>query len=278
MNTKNNLLTDKRLNDLKFYLKKLDFPTEKISKELDLKELSSQISEKYEKTISPGQVEAVLRRVMGIPLTSKERSQLYDLRKKIRRHEKFLDSFREWEIKYDYQLKVIILGLREEQSNYLPQIFNKPNIAPERDIIGVNLLTKLTENYDKTLTRLQIWDVTSQKRFAFLRSQFYKGATAAILVFNKENRESFDMVKIYYDEFKESTGLIFKTKGRSRKEITIPIAVIAIGNNSVTPYEEILSLTKEIGVYYFEIKNIEDERFQEMLDVIATTVLVKFQD
>ncbi|MBY9011045.1 MAG: hypothetical protein KGD70_01585 [Candidatus Lokiarchaeota archaeon] len=276
MNSKSPPYNDKEINDLKTYLMKIDIPIEKISKNLEIKEVSNQISEQYEKTISPGQAEAVLLRVMGFTLSSKQRTQIYDLRKKIQRYEKFLTNFREWGNKPDHELKVIILGLMEEQSDYLTQTFNKPNIALERDIIGVNFLTKFTEIYD-ILVRLQIWDVTSQDRFAFLRPQFYKGATAAILVFNKEDRKSFDMLKIYYDELKESTGLKFKTKRKLRKEISIPIAVIALGNNTVIPYEEILSLTREIGALYFEIGNIEDERFQETLDLIATTVLVKFQ-
>ena len=276
MNSKSPPYSDKEINELKAYLKKIEVPIEKISKNLEIKDISSQISEIYEKTISPGQVEAVLSRVMGITLSSKQRTQLWDLRKKIKRYEKFLTNFREWRLKYDYQLKVVILGLTEEQSDYLPQIFNKPNMAPERDIIGVNLLTKLTEIYDINLLRLQIWDITSQKRFAFLRPQFYKGATAAILMFNKENRESFDMIKTYYEELKGSTGLKFKIRGKLRKEISMPIAVIALGNNTSIPYEEILSFTKEIGAFYFEIENIENEQFPEILDAIATTVIVKF--
>ena len=149
---------------------------------------------------------------------------------------------------------------------------------PERDIIGVNLLTKLTEHYDKTLTRLQIWDVTSQERFAFLRPQFYRGATAAILVFNKENRESFDAIKTFYNELKEVTGLKLKIKRRIKKEISIPVALIGMGNNFVVPYEEILALNKNIGTSYFEIENIEDERFQQILDGIAMQILIKFHN
>ena len=271
-------LKDKQLNDLKAYLKKIEIPTENISKELDIKEVSKKVSEKYEKTISPGQAKAVLRRVMRITLSSKERNQLYDLRKKIQRYEKFLTSFREWRKKYDHELKIIILGLTKEQSDYLPRVLTKPFTAPERDVIGVNFLTKLIENYDKTLTRLQIWDVTSQKRFAFLRPQFYRGATAAILVFNKENRESFDAIKTFYNELKEVTGLKLKIKRRIKKEISIPIALIAMGNNTVVPYEEILALNRNIGTSYFEIENIEDERFQQILDGIAMQILIKFQN
>ena len=86
---------------------------------------------------------------MGIPLSPKQRTQLYDLRKKIQRYEKFLTNFREWRKKYDHELKIIILGLTEEQSDYLPSVFNKVQMAPGRDVIGVNFLTKLIENYDK---------------------------------------------------------------------------------------------------------------------------------
>lgn len=280
-------ISDKQINELNVFFKKIGISTIKISKKFNIEEVSKQISGIYEKTISPGQSEAVLRRVLGIPLSPKQRTQLYDLRKKIQRYEKlipryekFLLNFKEWGNKYDYQLKVIILGLTKEQSDYLPQILNKPNIAPERDIIGVNLLTKLIENYDKSLTRLQIWDITSQKRFAFLRPQFYRGATAALLVFNKENRESFDMIKKYCNELKESTGLKFKLKYRHKflKEISMPIGLIAMGRNSIIPYEEILSLTKDMGAGYSEIENVEDELFEVMFKGIAMTVLVRLQD
>jgi hypothetical protein len=280
-------LSDKQITDLNEFLKKIGIPTLNISKEFNIEEVSSQISKIYEKTLSPGQAEAVLCRVMGILLTPKQRTQLYDLRKKIpkyekliQRYEKFLKNFREWGRKYDHELKIILLGLTEEQSDYLSQILNKPFIAPERDVIGVNFLTKLIENYDKTLTRLQIWDVTTQNRFAFIRPQFYRGTTAAILVFNKESRKSFDAVRKYVNELKESTNLKFRLKIRRKfqKEISMPIALIATGKNTVIPYEEILSLTNEIGGGYSELETIEDERFQQIFDGIAMTVLVRLLD
>jgi len=87
MNSKNLILTEKQINDLRIFLKKIELSSEMVSKELNIEKIASEISEKYEKTISPGQAEAVLRRVIRITLSSKERSQLYDLRKKIQRYE-----------------------------------------------------------------------------------------------------------------------------------------------------------------------------------------------
>ena len=58
--------------------------------------LSSHIYEQYEKTISQGQVQAILKRILGISLTSTERSQLHELRKKVKRYEKFINNFSEF--------------------------------------------------------------------------------------------------------------------------------------------------------------------------------------
>jgi hypothetical protein len=272
-------LNVKQINDIKLFLKKIEFSTENLSKEFNIEEVSEQISFKYEKTISPGQAEAVMRRIIGeTPLSTKERSQLYDLRQKIYRYDKFLTSFREWGRKYDHQLKIIILGLTEEQSDYLPSILNKHGIGPERDIIGVSFYTKLTESYYNFLTQLQIWDVTNQKRFAFLRPQLYKGVAGVLFVFNTEDRDSFEMTKKYFFELRESTDLKFKARGKFKKEITLPISLIGIGNKLLIPYDEVLSLTNEMGAAYGQIGTIEDDRFQDILRALATIIVFKLKE
>lgn len=279
MNSKNLFLNDKQINDLKKFLKKIEFPTENVSKEFNIKEVSFQISEKYEKTISPGQAEAVMRRVIGsTPLSTKERSQLYDLRKKIYRYEKFLTSFREWGRKYDHQLKIIILGLTEEQSDYLPSILNKHGTGPERDIIGVSFYTKLTENYDKSLTSLGIWDISKKERFASIRPQFYKGVAGVLLVFNTEDRDSFEMIKKYFIELRESTGLKFKVRRKFKKEILLPLSLIGIGNKLLIPYDEVLSLASKMGTSYGQIETIEDDIFPDILRALATFILFKLKE
>jgi hypothetical protein len=278
MNNKTLLLREKQLKDLLKFLKKIEFSSEKVTKDLDLEELSKQISKKYEMTISPGQAEAVLRRVLGMTLTSKERSQLYDLRQKIQRYDKFLTSFQDWGRKYDHQLKLIILGLTEQQSEFLSSILNKPGITPDRDIIGVTFFTKLTENYDKSLTKLQIWDVTGSNRFASIRPQFYRGAAGVLFVFNTEDRDSFEMIEKYFSELKEITNLKFKVRGRFKKEITLITSLLGIGNKLLIPYDEVLSLANKMGTGYGQIDSIEDDRFQDILRFFATIVLYKLKE
>lgn len=278
MSNKTLLLSEKQQKDLLNFLKKIEFSSEEVSNDHNLEELSKQISDKYEKTISPGQAEAVLRRVLGMTLTSKERSQLYDLRQKIYRYEKFLTSFREWGRKYEHQFKSIILGLTKEQSDYLPSILSKHGTGPERDIIGVSFYTKLIENLDKFLTQLQIWDVSNQNRFAFLRPQFYKGVAGVLLVFDTEDRDSFEMIKKYFIELRESTRLKFKVRGKFKKEIPLVLSLLGIGKKLLIPYDEILSLADKMGTGYGQIDSIEDDRFLDVLKALGTIILYKLKE
>ena len=89
-------LNEKQSSDLIQFLTKLEYPTTTISKKIDIEKLSSEISENCEKTISQGQVKAIIRRILGFPLTSTERSQLYELRQKIQRYERFLNWWVSW--------------------------------------------------------------------------------------------------------------------------------------------------------------------------------------
>jgi GTPase SAR1 family protein len=222
-------LIDKEINDLKKFFKKIDYPTEKISKEFNIKEVSSQISEKYEKTISPGQVEAVMRRVMKkTPLSTKQRSQLYDLRKKIKRYEKFLTYFGEWGKEPNNLFKVIIIGLNEDQSRKFHSLLITPKNSGERITIGVDFHTKTIESYDKSLTKLQFWNVSGNKRFESLREHYYKGAHAMIIVYEKGNQESLNSAKMYYSEFKKTTNLKFKLL--KLRNVLIETSIILVAN------------------------------------------------
>jgi len=273
-------LNQKQLNDLTQFLKKIDYEIELNSYNLSIEKISSEISEKFEKTISPGQVKALLHRILGLTLTSTERSQLYDLRKKIHRYEKFLNCFGEWGIKPEYLLKVIIIGLSDQQSETLGRILKKPGVNPGKSIIGVNFLTKLIENFDKSLTKLQIWDITRDIRFESIRTMYFKGALAAILVFNKESQESFDLIKNYYDEINKTTGLKAKKKekGKKVKEFDMPLVIIAIGQKSHIPMDEIYSLSKNLGAQYFDLNEISDDEFQDALKYVAYQCLTRWQE
>lgn len=240
--------------------------------------ISSDIFKIYEKSISRGQAEALIRRVLGFTLTSTGRSQLYELRRKIRRYEKFLNHFGEYGIKYDYLFKVIIIGLDDKQSIILPSMLDTPNVSGERKTIGVDFYTKTIESYDKLLTRLQFWNITGEKRFEFLRKLYYKGASAIILVYKKGNRESLELVRKYYSEFKKTTNLKFKLRKLKDKYINTPIILIGLGDAPIIPSKGGSYLAKELNASYFDKHEIDYNEFEDIFTFISLQLLVKCQN
>jgi len=232
---------------------------------------------KFEKTISQGQAEAVLKRVLDIKLSSTGRTQLYELRKKIRRYEKFLAYFGEWEF-YDFTFKIVIMGLGTEYSQKLLSIAPLSKKQPQRLTLGVEFYPKPIEISDKRV-KLQLWNISTEKEFNFLLPTYYLGANGAIIVFNKSNRESFDLAKETYNELKRATNLEFKLNEKKGVYIPMPIILIGLGDEKKVTAEEGQSLAKEIGTYgYIEISETDTKNFENMFSSLSLGIITNYQN
>jgi hypothetical protein len=240
--------------------------------------LSSDIFELFEKTISQGQIIAIMHKALGIKLSSTERSQLYELRKKIRRYDRFLSYFGVWGKKFDLVLKVLMFGLEEQDATKLEYILDKANISVEKQTIGVDFYTKDVEIFEKYLIRLQIWDISKYNKFDKIRKQYYRGATVAIISFYKDNEESIDLMKTFISELKEKTNLKSNPRRNKKLSIEMPIAIVGLGHSSNFNYKEIVSIAKEIDAQYFDIGDITDKGFEEIFTFITFQALTRSQE
>ena len=236
--------------------------------------LSSHIFQQFEKTISHGQVQAILKRELGITLTSTERSQLHELRKKVQRYERFLESFGKWGKDYDQRFKIILLGLDEADSEKMLYLLTKTNES-SIDIIGVDFYTYILEIFDKSSVLLQIWRVSDNKRFETIRNQYFLGSAGIILVLNKEKRNSSEKIKTYISEIKEKTNLVFNTKKRENKFIKLPVALVVIGDSDVIPKEEINFIANEMGAKRFDISKNNDFQIPEILMYLSQQIFTR---
>ena len=244
--------------------------------------LSSHIYEQYEKTISQGQVQAILKRILGISLTSTERSQLHELRKKIQRYEKFLNSFGEWGKKFDFPLKIIMFGLDREQSEDAFYMFNKAQVDTN-NIIGVDFYTYTIEVFDKSIVQLQIWYLSDDARFEFLRKQYVRGAAGAVFIFNTTNRESFERMKEFASIVKEQSDLKVRLRKLKNREFRMPIAIIGLDKPEkpkvdTIPMEEIYSFTNDLGAGYNEVSSKGEIPFPDILTVLTYGIVTKLKD
>ncbi|MBA7534849.1 hypothetical protein ES705_27099 [subsurface metagenome] len=314
MNQKIGLLTDGQIAKLVGFLKKINYPQEELKyaikkklnkstlvkndnfdnsikledlirlgiQEIDFEWLISQISMDvftlFEKSISRGQVKAIIKRVLGVILSSTDRSQLYEMRKKIRKSEKFLTYFGEWGKEPGYLFKVIITGLDDDQSRKLHSLHIAPKMSGERITIGVEFYTKTIESYNKSLIKLQFWNISGNKRFEFLRERYYKGASAMIIFYEKGNQESLKSAKKYYSEFKKATNLKFKLIKLKDVYIDTPIILVGLGGKSLIPLEGGPYLAKDLGATYFDKNEIRRGEFEEIFNYVSVELVVKCQN
>ncbi|KAL1741156.1 ras-domain-containing protein [Schizophyllum fasciatum] len=76
-----------------------------------------------------------------------------------------------------------------------------------RATIGADFITKTLPHPtrpDESVV-LQIWDTAGQERFSSLSSAFFRGADAAILCFDANDRESMRSLLKWWDEFRQRT-------------------------------------------------------------------------
>ncbi|MHA2339881.1 MAG: GTP-binding protein [Candidatus Hodarchaeales archaeon] len=255
---------------------------EYLLQENDLDWLISKIAldlyNKYKKTISQGQAEAVLKRVLDIKLSSTGRTQLYELRKKIRRYEKFLTHFGDLAKIYEFTFKVVIFGLKSEQTIKLFTAPPIPGGEGQRETIGVGFYTKTIEISNKRV-RLQLWDISSEPQFRLSIQAFCNGTNGAILVYNKADRESIKLVKEFYSELKEATNLRFKHPEMRDAYVHMPLFLIGLGDGKKVTEEEGQSLAKELNSSgYIEISETDVEGFENILSSLSRGIITNYQN
>ncbi|MHA1680204.1 MAG: Rab family GTPase [Promethearchaeota archaeon] len=95
----------------------------------------------------------------------------------------------------DYKVKLLLAGPAAVGKTSLIRRFVKSSFQADYKLtIGVDILTKDVSLQNGEVATLSIWDVGGQKRFEFIRTTFYKGASGALLVFDLTRPETYNEV------------------------------------------------------------------------------------
>jgi small GTP-binding protein len=136
--------------------------------------------------------------------------------------------------------------------------------------IGVNFLTKIIDLSGHGIVKLSIWDIGGQERFEMVRTDFYKGAVGAVIVFDLTRMETFNAIEKWLNEVRHYAG-------------NIPF--ILIGNKAdllehfvrVVEKEEAEEFARAHNSTYIETsaktgENV-DEAFQEFSQMLVETII-----
>ncbi len=106
---------------------------------------------------------------------------------------------------YDIIYKLLIIGdagvgKTGIMNRYIYNNFN----SQSKPTMGVEFGTKKTK-INNTIIRAQIWDTAGQEKYRSITSAYYRGAKAAIVVYDVTNKDSFNNIEKWINEIK-ATG------------------------------------------------------------------------
>ena len=142
-----------------------------------------------------------------------------------------------------YVFKVVVVGeggvgktsliLRYTQDRFLGEYITT---------IGTNFAVK-TLNIDGQQIKLQLWDLGGQAQFMRIRSFYYPGARAAVVVYSTADRNTFEVVPKWAKEVRNICGDI---------PLTLLGNKIDLDNERRVKKEEGLSQASQISAEFFE--------------------------
>ena len=105
---------------------------------------------------------------------------------------------------YAYLFKFIIIGDTGVGKSCLLLQFTDKRFRNDHDLtIGVEFGCQILTVKERPL-KMQIWDTSGQEKFKSLTRSYYRGASAALLVYDISKRSSFDHVSRWLEEARQN--------------------------------------------------------------------------
>ncbi|CAJ1331935.1 unnamed protein product [Effrenium voratum] len=119
-----------------------------------------------------------------------------------------------------FHFKLVLLGDASVGKSCLVVRFAKGEFYEYQEpTIGAAFMTQ-TVSLSSEVVKFEIWDTAGQERYKSLAPMYYRGAAAAVIVFDITSRESFDAAKSWVSELQNTDTLIALAGNKSDLEAT----------------------------------------------------------
>jgi len=157
------------------------------------------------------------------------------------------------------QAKLVLLGDMGAGKSSLVLRFVKGQFFDyQESTIGAAFLTKTLPDHN---VKFEIWDTAGQERYHSLAPMYYRGAAAAVIVFDISSADSFGKAKTWIKELQRqgNPGMIMSLAGN--KADLADVRQVAS--------EEAQSYAAENGLIYWETSAKTNANVQELFEDIA---------
>ena len=146
------------------------------------------------------------------------------------------------------------LRFAEEQFNEFQQF------RETQPTIGVAFLTKTVSLDDKKI-KFEIWDTAGQERFHSIAPLYYRGAQAAIVVYDITKEDTFERAKTWVKELQQqaSSNIVIALAG-NKSDLAI---------NRWVQYDEASAFAEENNLLFMETSAKTTENVREIFLAIA---------
>lgn len=160
-----------------------------------------------------------------------------------------------------FQFKLVLLGdSAVGKSSLVLRFVKKQFFEYQESTIGAAFLTQTVQLNDITV-KFEIWDTAGQERYHSLAPMYYRGAAAAIVVYDLTNRQSFVRAKSWVKELQRQGN---------------PNIVIALAGNKLdladqrqVDIEEAKSYAEDNGIFLMETSAKSNHNVSEIFKQIA---------
>ncbi|KAI0774348.1 P-loop containing nucleoside triphosphate hydrolase protein [Fomes fomentarius] len=116
-----------------------------------------------------------------------------------------MDPYRKARYDQGVDAKIVIMGNTGVGKTSLLHRYTQGKFDPKNttSTTGAFFVTKKV-NVDGTKVRLQLWDTAGQERFRSMAPMYYRGANAALLLYDITNASSFEDVRGWLEELKKN--------------------------------------------------------------------------
>jgi len=160
-----------------------------------------------------------------------------------------------------FQFKLVLLGESAVGKSSLVLRFVKGQFLEyQESTIGAAFLTQ-TVSLNDTTVKFEIWDTAGQERYHSLAPMYYRGAHAAIVVFDITNYDSFERAKLWVKELQR--------QGNPNIVIALAGNKLDLVDNRKVSTQEAMEYSDENGLLYMETSAKASTNVNELFVAIA---------